>query len=322
MEVNIMENIISNTNFEKIKYSCGYGAIYNVLKHYGYKYTENQLYFLCDGFNFEFIDKTKQIGYNSIYHTYERLSDFCEVMYKKNDKGKDVFNELIMKAIDEEGMILLYLPTEILIYHEVNKPIYPYHVLIAYGYNTEKNMLNIADLYIVSNSGEIKSFVGVLDLELLEKYTIDYVIVKKQLSYSIEKLYIISKNLDNYWNSKYSLSFSLFINNIKYQVKKDPSFLSHEFPNLIISATWAIFIPYFNSCIELCKELHYRELEEKFVDVYKIIERKILQLIKIGYKKDSDIALKAIDDFIVVWNSGIELLKLLHSYIKKEINYE
>lgn len=316
-----MRKIIGAVNFEDIKSSCGYGSIYNVLKHYGYPYTEYQLYFMCDGFNFEFINSTNQIGYNNISHTCDMLSRFCGVSYSRNDDEVSFQNKII-SAIDKGSMVLLYVSHEALEHHKLKTSSYPYHVLIAYGYDTEKFILDVADLYIVSDSGKKSTFKGQLNLETISKYTIDYIVIDNTSPPDADMLKIIDKNLDSYWSGSYQHPLSKFIDHIKSEAMLDINYFSNQLPTLIIPAKWIVFNPFFDNSMKMCIELGDYSLCDKFSDTYTALTQASLRLIKMGYKRNIQAIFETADNIQSIWDDTTKLLKLLQCNIKEGIKNE
>lgn len=317
-----MKKIIDNIKFEEIKYSCGYGAINNVLNNYGYLLNEHKVYFLCGGFNFEFLEQTGHIGYSNLFNTYKILSKICEVSYLNKKIDYTFIEEKIKNSIDKDEMILIYVTNKALKHHNLKAPVYPFHMLIIYGYDTDKSTLEVADLYIITETGEKQSFIGAIDKDILLSNMVDCIFIKRLHTKNIKPTKIICDNIKEYYQSQYIDSLYYFIKNIKINFQKDIEQYCNQFPNFIIPAKWNIFIPFFNSSIQLCKEFNLFKLEEKFSNVYLHINSIILQMIKMGYKKNISKILEYINIFEEYWRKAIGLLECLRNILEEKNDNE
>lgn len=168
-------NPILSDRFEFVpaRFSCGFGAIYNATKHLGYNYFEHQLYYLGSGMDFDYIPSIKNLGYKNLYKTYLSLRKFCNIRYEKSNISLNT----ILYSLSVGELVLVYVNDKALEHQKLTVAIYPFHVLMIYGYEEKTKSFCVADLYIIDSVGEQHIFVGKIATSKIIDNIIDCLII-------------------------------------------------------------------------------------------------------------------------------------------------
>ncbi len=189
--------------------SCLYASLYDLMAYYGYMLGESDIFYICDGFHFEYESLESNLKFNAG----ERLtSDNCEkwarefsdVLSIEARIGKEIKDERVFQsligALANNNPILLLVDSKVLDYHprhyQLNN-IQDSHCIILYGVDDKENHAYIGDSYILDNTGEVILYSGEFPLNRVIESTRGFVWFNIDASKAVDKKKIFDKMAEN-----------------------------------------------------------------------------------------------------------------------------
>lgn len=170
--------------------NCLYSSIAALMQYYGCSLSEAELFFLCEGFEYQYISSQKEnlqkpsqkYVYRSMKEIGIHLQRFMQMDYVSGSglMDNDDF-ELVCKGIHNKNPVVIMLNPDILQYtqreyqpdgeHEL-------HCIILHGIDIEENKAYIIDSFVVNNSGLVSSFQGEIPLDIVRVHTKGYLLLQ------------------------------------------------------------------------------------------------------------------------------------------------
>lgn len=173
-------------------FHCLYSSLYNLFRYMGWPYEEHELFFLCNGMDFQFV-ASESIDMGEIT---QNLLDLIHIDYFKQiqtladrlkqpifwiDNRAECSVYSIRTAVEEtlqDGKpVLAFLHSSILTYHILENPNENLgaHGLILYGIDSDKGIVYLADSFVTDYSNHIDTHLSTMQLTDFYNYLIGFV---------------------------------------------------------------------------------------------------------------------------------------------------
>lgn len=274
---------IKNLKYIKNKFNCGHETIYCALMNMNkMNISIPELYFSSDPNCSEMIHDKVILGYNNLEKVISNINnnitvDIVRVIIKDKKREKDN----IIEQISNNNIIVLYVTEAMLFYHNYRESRYPYHMVIADGFDLNKNLIHIVDLYVKDDYGVNIQMLDI-DFDIIMKYTVEYEIFKydkeKEINFINEN--VVISNLKKA-SEKCEESLLCKINKLFEMLETSDV---EERINSVASFKWIIMKAYF---INISDYLKLKRLEQ-YVSLVDELQKKWdmqqLKYIKCCYK--------------------------------------
>lgn len=166
--------------------NCFYSALYNNLNFMRLGIREEEIYFLCKGFQSAFYwDKTfhkkphhllNYTPYAAQLKNLEQTIDGLTFEIEEHPKNHlEGFYSFMERSLSKGEPVLLLVEPQILEYQTVQIILqHNYHCVLLYGLDLYEKIAYIADSYVLDMEGEINSHTELLPLERLREATVGY----------------------------------------------------------------------------------------------------------------------------------------------------
>lgn len=300
--------------FEPARFSCGFGAIYNAMRNLKYNYSEHQLYFLGGGIDFDYIESIRNLGYKNLYKTYCNLKQFCDIQYLS---GK-ILLDVIIDMLSKNKLILAYVNDNALAHQKLRVAIYPFHVLLIYGYEKISDKFLIADLYIIDSIGQQHTFIGKIDSSTISDNTIDCLVIgesKPDTNTDNIKKELVA-HIAKYSNMKTNAVFQ-YTSELISKVKSG-TIDSEQIAITMISSKWNVFLPFFECSIQLCRDYNLIKIKDAFEYKSQQLQQVLLRNAKQGYRRNYTKLIESIIDLDKEWRESLALMKRMSESLMGE----
>jgi len=160
-----MKHIIQGFN-AVIGQTCILTALYNITLFNECKYTETDLFFLCNDLNVEyqldlnFISNRPQVNMPNL----EKEAKIKVNIFDSNQE--DGFPLKMYNILTGNNLIMLFVNTSCLTYNNVyQENLNRYHAILLYGIDIENDLAYIADSHMRGYTGEMSKFQGAVPLK-------------------------------------------------------------------------------------------------------------------------------------------------------------
>lgn len=259
--------LIDDFDFKINKYSCGHETFWNCMNYcFSSALRPEEIYFLSNSQDFNFLNNYTDnllLGYDSIYNTVEgiRKNITKNITFRKAQNNKIFFE--IINQIKSKNIVILAVKENVLFYQKYMESRYPTHIIVIKGFNLEKKVFKIIDLFAKDDFGTFIKEVEI-DFEYLLNNTIEAVFMERNHNIIITEYdqNIIINEFYKIINSDGSLdkirNYFVRLNNISLKARI----------NSIASFKWIILTPLFSFTMQY--------IENK-IDVYFLREIKTYQ---------------------------------------------
>ena len=181
-----MEYRIEDIHYTVNKVNCGHETILCCLDNQNYnKIDLCELYFIANPNTMKRISNTNNFGYND-------LSDVISNINKNtNFNIKRIINEnnseKILEEIKKNSLVLLYVKASMLIYQKIRVVKYPFHMVIANGFDTSNNTIHIIDTFENDDLG-ISAKEHDLDMDFVLNHTVEYCVFERKREKTLQIL--------------------------------------------------------------------------------------------------------------------------------------
>lgn len=327
--------ILDDFELYMAKYHCGYAMFHNVLTHFGLNVSETDVYFLSNGFSYEYIsDGTCYLGYhsmkNEIEHIKQNVTDKVEFYSQVN---KDLLLNSILKGVASKSLSVLFVNSSCLDYHNIKIIRNPNHVVTVYGVDLERNLAYIGDGFIVDDKGQLSVYKGTMELNKLIENTIEFAIFhnidKKTISRK-EMFHCVNYNISKFYNCNNSegiyrgkASLIKYLEDLEHLVLFNNPLFNQLYENIAATIKWIRFGPtlnYFATLFSENEELrinNYIQLLEEIQEMNLEWERISFNIIKIGVSGKNEKIHKLLDKCKVLIERQETVLVNLYNHINE-----
>lgn len=285
-----MKYQIEGTHYAVNKVNCGHETILCCLSNQIKTNIELcELYFITNPNTMSIIPNTSNFGYINLDDVVSNLNKNTNLnirrIIKTNNSKTNIIDE-----IKKNNLVLLYVKAPMLIYQEIKVVKYPFHMVIANGFDTFNNTIHIIDTFENDDLG-ISAAEHNLNMDFVLSHTIEYCVFEREkekelkiLNYScIEKNIIASSdnksglfhNIDCYFKFleeinmkdkidslaafRWIVSGSFFYNLIEY-VKYNEGLKNNLVKLQELYKKWDILIwKYIKDCMKTCGQNLYEK---------------------------------------------------------------
>lgn len=330
--------ILDNFELYMANYHCGYAMFHNVFTHFGLNVTETDVYFLSNGFSYEYIsDGTCYFGYHSMKNEIEHIKlNVTDKVDFYSEFNEDLLLNSILKGLTSKSLSVLFVNSSCLDYHNIKVIRNPNHIVAVYGVDLERNLAYIGDGFIVDDKGQLSVYKGTMDLDKLIKNTIEFAVFhnieKKTISrrevfhcvnYNISKFYDCNNN-DGIYRGKASLI--KYLEDLEHLVLFNRPLFNQLYENISATIKWIRFGPtlnYFTTLFSENEELRIKDDTQILEELHEINldwEKISFNIIKIGVSGNNEKIHKVIDKGKLLIDKQEAVLVKLCNHIK-EITY-
>ncbi len=319
--LHLVDDKIIDNHFEVGKYSCGYSVIREVIKNYKYNIEEWEVFFLANGFCFQNLLETFLLGYKSLKETCANLMENTDLQI---DLYENLSNSTSIRIIQEElkkgNLPILYVQSDKLSYHNIQKPLYPFHLIVSKG--IDESFIDISDVYVIDDFGKISTFDGKVELIKILPAVKEIMVIQNSTEYTIYKkdfTDVIANDLTFFLQkSTHGLAqMKEYIRDL-YNCLKESGFTKLELlPETLMVFKWIIVTPIASYIKCLCKKYRFDDIEQEIDELYNNWIGNLNMLTKCFYALNSTKALQKSDNF----NDNIIKLSSIIENLKKKFNY-
>lgn len=207
-----MEAKIDKFNLKPGK-NCFYSALHNILDYNEANVSEDEIFFLCNGFDCKFIpDESfnkkphkllEFIPYQNQINNLSEILHFNKCTIIEEFKQEE-FIENTEKAVHKDNFLLLMVKPAVLNYQPLYIDLnYNYHCIVVYGIDRESNVISIGDSYVLNEKGEVNCYKGKLQIDKIKNSIIGYTHVEYSTRFdAVNRPPAIEHNLEKYIKNK------------------------------------------------------------------------------------------------------------------------
>lgn len=174
-----MEYLIKDIYYTVNKVNCGHETILCCLNNQNIMDINlYELYFISNPNTMCMIPNTNNFGYINLEDVVNNLNININANIKRITNMKN-FKKIMIDEIRKNNLILLYVKASMLIYQKIRVVKYPFHMVIANGFNTTDNTIHIIDTFENDDFG-ISTGEHDLDMDFVLENTIEYCVFEKK----------------------------------------------------------------------------------------------------------------------------------------------
>ena len=271
--------VISDVCFEKNVINCGQETFYSCIKNsFDCRIKEEELFFLSNPYSFTYVREDYSLEFETIYEVYRGIKEniindieWHNMRYKKLDA------DLVCKYLRNDRLILVCVDNAVLsLYLESRTRLYPYHLLIIYGFDLSKEVFLVTDLYASDDYGKTIKFVK-LDMNFVINHSVECVVFGRNKKKCIinDKKNIMFKSINEIVMPKGFLdtinNYFLEIDNVDIE----------KIINGVSSIRWIIIIPVYMNLYNIIDNVHDKEEIKLMIKEWEIL---LLKYLKCCYK--------------------------------------
>ena len=178
---------IEGLQFKTNQYGCGHETFYTIMEQLNQiELSMSEFYLAANPKSIEYLNGEVILGYNDLEKTIHFINENTTANIERvicTSKEQDL--EDIVDLISKGNIITLYLFEKALIHHRYEEAKYPYHVVIADGYDLDNKQLHIVDLFTIDDF-ECDSQELYIDMELIMDNLYEYLIFRPDKSHVIK----------------------------------------------------------------------------------------------------------------------------------------
>lgn len=257
---------------------CLYSSLYNLYRYMGWPYEEHELFFLCNGMDFQFVaSESIDIGeitqnlldlihidyFKQLQTLTSRLDQSIFWINNRDECSVDSIQMMVEEALHNGKPVLAFLHASILTYHILENPNENLgaHGLILYGIDSDKEIVYLADSFVTDYSNHIDTHLSTMKFIDFCNYLIGLATFDpptKEISFS-ERIFLYAADLQKYLGTTNAkdggVAALTYILEQLGQAKLDSTaYISLVF---LLKAYLMMTLPYFDRLIEQTR--HYND---------------------------------------------------------------
>lgn len=262
------------------KYNCGHETLYYILsKKFNNKLSLAEFYFLTEPFNLDVLDDGLMLSYKTMFNVVKGINKNiydCICTYEYNNSLQHIINE-----IEKNNLIILFIDSKCLYYHNNSVNICPYHMILVDAIDNFKKQFRIMDFYIQGDKSKTSNILWI-DYIYLSNFILEYGIVLGNTDITLEvkdhnKIRGIILEICDKNNTPFIQIRDLF-DKILYE--KD----NQKIINSLVVLKWMVIEPLFHLLIEYCANQVIGEVILQLREVLLQWEKTIQKLLKLSFK--------------------------------------
>lgn len=158
---------------------CFYSSLYNIFRYMGIPLLEHELFVLCDGLTFQVQLQSSRLFFDFILDAIRvDYTNQIQTLGNRIQIGYNIFQDIgsLVESLKRGIPVLAFVKAKALKYNIVENPRdnLGAHGIVIYGIDTNKQLVYVADSYLLDYENNISASKKTLRIQDIETYLISY----------------------------------------------------------------------------------------------------------------------------------------------------